>query len=381
MKRTVAIAFALLVALPLAAAEKWWDVYKRGVTAVQSGNYQGGIDALQRVLNEMPAEAASVRPKNETFAYVPHYWLGVAKFQQGDADAALREWRLSEEQGAVQKTPFYSQLREWIGKAQAQKQRVSDSATANVKREANAAVGRALSAQMDAVAAGADRSDSYRAAQRKLKDAMESAGATDTATLKRAAEAAQQARDLFASAAEDAKKLKASRATAVARQTPPAAQPAPPQAQPQVVTLQQPKPQPQPQPVKVAEAVAPPPAEPVAKTAELSAPVQQASPAAPPKASEIHDRLQAAYRAFAAGDLSASEQMLNSMVNTESSAQAYLLRGCVRYTRSVLTRQPDMRGAAADFRAALKANRSLRLDRRSFSPKLVAFFEDVKRKS
>jgi hypothetical protein len=374
MKRAAIVLVALLVTLPLSAAEKWWEAYKRGVSAVQSGNYQGGIDALQRALNETPNEAANVRPKNETFTYVPHYWIGVARFQLGDADGALREWRASEEQGVVQKTPFYSQLREWVGKAQAQKQRVSDTATAGIKKEANAAVGRALSAQMDAVAAGADRSDAYRAAQRKLKDAMESAGASDTPTLRRAAETAQQARDLFAGAADEAKKLKASRPAAVARQTP-----APPQ----------PQPQPQPQPAtRVAES-APPPSKPVEvivppvttpPAAELSAAVAVHAPA-PSKNGELHDRLQAAYRAFAKGDLTSSEQMLSSIVTSTSSAEAYLLRGCVKYTRSVLARQSDMRPAAADFRAALKANRALRLDRRSFSPKLIAFFEDVKRKS
>ena len=51
---------------------------KRGVIAVQSGNYQAGIDALQAALNETPAESPSVRPRNDTFVYVPHYWLGVA---------------------------------------------------------------------------------------------------------------------------------------------------------------------------------------------------------------------------------------------------------------------------------------------------------------
>jgi tetratricopeptide (TPR) repeat protein len=367
------------VTLPLSAAEKWWDFYKRGVTAIQSGNYQAGIDALQRALNETPNEAANVRPKNETFTYVPHYWIGVARFQMGDADGALREWRASEEQGVVQKTPYYSQLREWVGKAQAQKQRVSDTATADVKKEANAAVGRALSAQMDAVAAGADRSDAYRAAQRKLKDAMESAGAGDTPTLRRATETAQQARDLFTTAADEAKKAKASRSTAVARQTPP---PQPqPQPQPATRVAESPVPAPQPKPVEasVIPVTAPAPAQ---KTAELSAPVAAApASSAPPKGAELHDRLEAAYRAFAKGDLTSSEQMLSNIVSTTSSAEAYLLRGCVKYTRSVLARQADMRPAAADFRAALKANRALHLDRRAFSPKLIAFFEDVKRKS
>ena len=356
--RRALVALMLLAALPLAAAEKWWDAYKRGVAAVQANQPQAGIDALNRALAETPNEAASVRPKNETFAYVPHYWLGVAKFQLGDVDGALREFKASEEQGSIQKTPYYAQLRDWVGKAQSQKSKATESAAADVKKEANAAVGKAVSAQMDAVAAGADRSDTYRAAQRKLKEAMEASNGKDGASL------AQQARDLFASAADEARKQKASRPVAVARQTPPAPVPVP-----------QPQPQPVVQQAKVEEppkVVEPPKIEPV-KTAELSAP--------PPKVDDSRDRLLAAYRAFAAGDLTTSEQMLSGMVTaTSSTGEAYLLRGCVRYTRSMLARQPDTRAAAADFRAALKAKPSLRLDRKSFSPKLVQFFEDVKRK-
>lgn len=350
MKRAAVIGF-VFIALPLAAAEKWWDVYKRGVAAVQSGSYQAGVDALQRSLAESPNEAASMRPRNETFSYVPHYWIGVAKFQMGDADAAMREWRTSEEQGAIQKTPLYADLRVWMGKAQSQKQHASESATADLKRDANAAVGRAVSAQMDAVAAGADRSDKYRAAQRKLQEAMDPATAP-----RRAADIAQQARELFTAAAEDAKKQKAMRPAALPRQTPAAQAPA-------SVAMQQPAP-----------TQAPPQAKPLQQ-------VQTKIDVAAAPSHDVRDQLQAAYRAFASGDLTTADQLLSSVVKLSANGEAYLLRGCVRYTRSALARRPDMRAAVADFRAAVKANRALRLDRRAFSPKLIAFFEDVKRKS
>ena len=374
-KRALAIV-VVLIALPLSASEKWWDFYKRGVTAVQAGNFQAAIDPLQRSLSEMPNESASVRPRNETFVYVPHYWLGVARFQLGDVEAAMHEWRTSEEQGAVQKTPFYAQLRDWVARAQSQKQRASDTAAADVKREASGAVGRAVSAQMDAVAAGADRSDQYRAAQRKLQEAMEAANGpgADVRAYRHSTDLAQQARDLFAAAADTAKKQKAARPAAVARQIPP------PQPQPQeqkppvVVAVEPPRPAPQqvvvqPPAVQIAEIPVP---KPVA-TPELSAP-------APARTDGLRSQLEAAYRAFAAGDLTSSEQLLSGMITTSPNGEAFLLRGCARYTRAMLSRRPDLREAAADFRAALKANPALHLDRRSFSPKLVAFFEDVKRK-
>jgi len=60
-------------------------------------------------------------------------------------------------------------------------------------------------------------------------------------------------------------------------------------------------------------------------------------------------------------------------------AEAYLLRGCTRYTRGVLSGRDDALAAAAeDFREALKKNASLRLDPAAFSPKLIAFFEKVR---
>jgi len=47
----------------------------------------------------------------------------------------------------------------------------------------------------------------------------------------------------------------------------------------------------------------------------------------------------------------------------------------------MLSTKPDdlLVGASLDFTEALKINRSLRLDASAFSPKLVAFFEQVRR--
>jgi hypothetical protein len=299
----------------------------------------------------MPAESGSARTRNEVIVYVPHFWLGIAKFNLGDIDAALREFKTSEEQGAVQSTPYYSQLRDWVSRAQQQKQRNLETAAGDSKREANAAVGRAVSAQMDAVAAGAERTDRYRSAQRKLQEAMETAAiaGTNPSSYRRASETAQQAQSLFAAAADEAKQQKASRPAVVVRPKP------------------KPQPPPEPQPVQVPVPTPAPP--PVLATV------------VPPKPAEDPTRfqLEAAYRAFASGDLGASEQLLSRILTERETGEAYLLRGCVRYTRSMLGRQPDMRGVTADFRAALKIKPALRLDPAAFSPKLVAFFEQVKK--
>jgi hypothetical protein len=99
---------------------------------------------------------------------------------------------------------------------------------------------------------------------------------------------------------------------------------------------------------------------------------------APPPPPAVNP-LENAWRAYAAGDLAGSEQQLTSMIASAPTAEAYLLRGCARYTRGVLSGRDDAVAAAADdFREALKRNASLRLDPAAFSPKLIAFFEKVR---
>src|SRR5438045_8550040 len=99
-----ALALTLLFALPAIAAapEKWFEAYSRGVNAVRAKNYDAAADALGRAVAEMPAESGAARARNEIITYTPHFWLGIAKFNLGDVDGALREWKTPEEQGAAQ---------------------------------------------------------------------------------------------------------------------------------------------------------------------------------------------------------------------------------------------------------------------------------------
>lgn len=464
----VAVAIAGRAESALAASEKWWDAYNRGVAAVRTRNYEAAVPALQRALAEMPSENASARARNDTITYVPHFWLGIARFNLGDVDGALREWKTSEDQGAIQNTRFYAELRDWVARAQSHKQRTSESAAVEGKREANAAVGRAVSAQMDAVAAGGDRSDSYRAAQRKLQEALDivSRAGTDMREYRRAADMAGQARDLFASAAEEAKKQKAARPAVAQKQAPPPAkrevvvpfEPAPKPVSPKVA-VEEPKPQPQqtqpavPQPQQLStpapQKLLPPPTvsealaealvalqqyrrhlseagieykrdlqfrdyvrqevrqterwqedlsgkpdgetirrisdQVVEKERELGLRIARIANAGGGAAvtvvpENVRPTLESAYRAFAMGDFDRSEQQLTRILVAKESGEAYLLRGCGRYTQAMLSRKPEplLASATSDFRAAIKLNGELRLDPAAFSPKLVAFFDQLK---
>jgi hypothetical protein len=460
MKRAAWFALALLLATP-AVAEKWYEAYNRGVKAVNAKNYEAAAEALQRSITEMPTEGTSVRTRNEIIVYVPHFWLGIARFNLGDADAALREWRISEDQGAIQNTDYYARMRDWVARAQAEKQRMAKSASADSRKAADAAVSRAMSSQMDALAAGGDRSETYRQGQRKLQEAIDqfNKAGTDSRAYHRADETANQARELFVTAADDSRRAKAARPAAPApKQAPPVQvsrvqvetqprqQPAPPKTPPQTVPEAQ-----KVQPAAPAPAVTPqqPPVESEALvaarialqeyrgraaaaavqrrndrtyqralqnagrdaaamdaelqknqdattikrvvdfvaskqrdldtlTAEPAREATTVAPAAPAGASVA--QLEAAYRAFAHGDLNASEQMLTQLIDTAPTAQAFLLRGCTRYTLATLSRASEagMAAASSDFRAALKLNRTLRLDKNWFSPKLVAYFESLR---
>lgn len=452
----LAVLMLVISASALARAEKWWDTYARGVAAVRAANYDAAAQALQASIAEMPKEDAAARTKNEIVVYVPHFWLGIAKFNLGDVDGALRELKMSEEQGVVQNTRYYSDLREWLARAQAQKQKSLDAIATDARKVASAATKLAVSAQMDAVSAGGDRSDNYRAGQRKLTESRSvAAGAgSDLKAFKRAADLAAEAQGLFASAADEARKQKAARPA-----------PAPVRAQPATQVTQTPATLP-PVPVEVTTVqaqVVPAAAVPVTATeppkstepAPLSAAVadarvvlqqyrrklsdaaathhsdssmrdwtrnairesdqwqrtaagsitddaargisarvadrerelglrltdaERSAIAAPVKAADVRPELERAWRAYASGDLARSDEMLTRIISGTKTAEAYLLRGCSRYTQAMLGRTNEglLASADADFRAALELDKRLRLDSSAFSPKVVAHFDQLR---
>ena len=447
MKRLGLALVCLAIALSAAAApEKWFDAYNRGVTAVNGRNYAGAAEALQKAIAEMPKESIDARAGNKIITYVPHFWLGIAKFNLGDVDGALREWKISEDQGAIQNTMYFAQMKDWISRAQAEKGSRARDAAAGARNAASNALNAATVAQSGAVAAQGTRTEQYRNAQAKMAEAAAQfkAAGTDQNAFQKAAATATQARDLFNAAAEEGKRLKA-----ILRATP---KPAPPVQQPQPapapvnVVVEQPKPVPPPQPVpqpapapKVEEQAVEREALVSARVAlqqyrrklteansnaqlrtyaqralaetkrfeqelakdpgdkalerisgkvaagerELSAKMTQLASIVPevPDVNDVRAQLQTAYRAFAVGDLDASEQQLSALLGKQVTAEAYLLRGCARFTRATLTEDDVLlRAAEEDFRAALKLNRGLRLSDKSFSPKLVAFFEGVRKR-
>lgn len=370
MTRAVVVAALILVAAHAQAAEKWWDAYNRGVTAVNSRNYDVAATALSAAIAQNGTESTAVRGGNTILTYVPHFWLGIARFNLGDTDGALRAWRTSEEQGAVAQTMYYAKLKEWVARAQNEKQREAERAASGSKKAAETAISRAVETQGDALSAGGDRTESYRDAQRRLQDALARfrAAGTNSAAYDAAAQIAQQAAQRFAAAADEGKKLK----IAAASRPKPVPAPVEPQPKPAPAEVVVPF---EPPPVKTAT-VAPAPAPAVVPKEQPKAVVAEPVKPAP----VVRPDVTPAYRAFAMGDLASAERLLTNILAKTPVAEAFLLRGCVRYTRAMLSRTPDaqLRAATEDFKAALARNRALKLDPAVFSPKLVARFEQVR---
>ena len=418
MRRVLAI---LLFASTAFAAERWWDSYNRGVAAVNGKNYGLAATLLQKAIAENPTEGTAVRAGKSIITYVPHFWLGIAKFNLGDTDGALREWRISEEQGAVARTSYYSAMKDWVARAQREKQNEARDAVSGPSKAAEGAISRAMQIQGDAMSAGGDRTQSYRDAQRKLQEALtqfRKAG-NDANVYASVSRTAEQAAKLFSTASEEGKKAKAAAAARPKPVKPAPARPvqtaAPVETTPvKTETVAPPAQQIEPAPVvsqaKVAAELAVQEFRRKATRAEgeqlrrqlaaaksdaeydevrLAAekrlaewtkpvPVQPAEPVIVGAKPRVD--VTPAYRAFASGDLASAEQLLTRMIVETPAAEAYLLRGCVRYTRAMLSRTPDalLVSANDDFKAELQRNRALRLDPRVFSPKLVARFEQVR---
>jgi len=106
---------------------------------------------------------------------------------------------------------------------------------------------------------------------------------------------------------------------------------------------------------------------------------QEAPPVSDPKAAR--NELRKAYVSFASGSLEQSEQLLDSILERNArSVDALMLRGSARYTRGMITRQENLlKAAEADFKKALQVTSNLNMDSRFFSPKLISFFNDVKK--
>ena len=237
-----------------------------------------------------------------------------------------------------------------------------------------------IALQLQAAAAGGDQGETHRSAEKKLQEALELfRKSADVESYHRAADLAGQARALFAEAKP------AASPTVVA--PPPAPAPPPAANEPKVesaalanarIAVQQyrrhlieaARPTTDAQRLE-ALLVATATPQTLQRVADEAARNDRALAAAMKNAPQ-RAQLEAAFRAYAAGNLDAAEQLLASA----QTAEALLLRGCVRATRGMLARNPQaVDGASEDFRAAKRLDPKAHLDPHVFSPRLLELFD------
>ncbi|MDX1382844.1 MAG: hypothetical protein R3190_04315 [Thermoanaerobaculia bacterium] len=96
--RLVGIAAApLLLATVGALLAQATDLYREGLDAVAVEDWVTAESRMRAAIAERP-EARQRR----RLVYIPHYYLGLARFRQGDCAGADEAWRESERQGVVQ---------------------------------------------------------------------------------------------------------------------------------------------------------------------------------------------------------------------------------------------------------------------------------------
>lgn len=83
---------ALLVAAPSFAADKWYDSYDKALAAAKKGNWADVIEKMTAAIAEKPEENRRAHSYGTIFlAYHPYYYRGIAYFELGRYDEAIRD--------------------------------------------------------------------------------------------------------------------------------------------------------------------------------------------------------------------------------------------------------------------------------------------------
>jgi tetratricopeptide (TPR) repeat protein len=374
MKSFIALVTSLLLSATLFAADEWKATYEKGVAAAANRQWDDAISTMQKTIAANSKEDADAHIGAAALPYIPYYWLGIALLNDGDTAGAIDALRSSVAQGEVQKTSYYASLQNALNIAQAQKGR-SQKEVRDTKK-ADEAISRAMMRQIEASAAGAAGDDSYRVASEKLRIAFESRKTGTPPAVLQATQAATEAAALFTTATQAAKERRQKAAvvptpvttTAAVKEpvTTPNTNPQPPVVTPSKRPVIENRPPP----------VVPTPTE-ETPTTKPPEPVTQPPVAQP---ATFPQPLASAYRELLNGRFDRAEELTDYYLRSNArSADGFMLRGCTRYIRGVLKNDKEQIALAADdFRAALRIRPSSTIDGRLFSPKLVAFFEDIR---
>lgn len=92
------------------------ESYRQGLAAIEAGSWAAVARWMGEAIAEQPGESRRIALDGNRFAnYLPHYYLGVARYQLGDCAGALRAWEASTSQGVVQGLDEYGMLQQLRG--------------------------------------------------------------------------------------------------------------------------------------------------------------------------------------------------------------------------------------------------------------------------
>ena len=110
--RTAIIAGLLVWSTVPSRAADSDQLYVQGVMAIRRQQWAEAKKLISAAVAANPNEDRHTVYINHSDEppYVPHYYLGLALLRLGECPGALREWKISESQGVVQKTSEYKSL-------------------------------------------------------------------------------------------------------------------------------------------------------------------------------------------------------------------------------------------------------------------------------
>jgi len=121
--------------IALSASADYKRDYGSGVQDYNKGDYADAIESLQKAIDEESKAQEQVRIYGMRYEpYLPYFYLGNAKFKNGDCAGALAAWKESMAQGIIQKQEQFSELQ--ANMAQCESTRVDVSRIAKSAEEA-----------------------------------------------------------------------------------------------------------------------------------------------------------------------------------------------------------------------------------------------------
>jgi hypothetical protein len=357
---TVALASVLCLCARDARAD-YKETYKKGLEAVERSQWAAAEGFMREAIKERPAEGESIRLYGQRFeTYLPQYYLGLALFQKGDCEGAVKAWETSEAQGAIRKASQYKSLTKNRGECQVRLAKAptptpkapvgpDPAAVAAATRGAEAEITRAEEASRAAATLQADpllapvwsQEAGLGPAQGRAAEALTTARARlDSGKKKPDLAQLGEAKDLAANAASQ---FDAIRSTAQTRQAALRAEKARADAQPRST----------PTPLPLTPAGGAPGGVPADLTAGA--------------------------RAFFGGEYGRAIDLLKGADRAQGrvGAHALAIRAAARYALYILDGNKDeelRRGAESDVRANRRVDPAFRLDPQAFSPRFVEFY-------